>query len=142
MRLASLYATLERIRSAELRVAESEVDDAAFSAAIAGAASENQRDTSRQALASGEREEWQIAETARSAIEMRIVRLARLRIECEATRDAAVMRHRLSRLQVEQMDSVAERRQAREALEETRQQQAESDDRFAARRAWQSMKSR
>lgn len=142
MRLAALYSTVERIRSLELRMAESEVDDAVRAAAIAAAIRDSQKANLRDALAAGQRDEWRIAETAASANEIRIARLAALRVKQEAARDEALVRHRLSRLQVEQMESLVERRRERESREVTLQEQAASDDRFASRRAWERMKSR
>ena len=142
MRLATLYATVERIRSVELRMAESEVDDAVCAAAIADAVRESQQRSMRDALASGRRDEWRIAQTANAANETQIARLAVLRVKQEALRDEAVVRHRASRLQVEQMDSLVVRSRERESREETLQAQAESDDRFASQRAWDRMKSR
>lgn len=142
VRLATLYATIERMRSVELRMAESAVDEALCAAAIAAAVRESQQGNLRDALASGLREEWRIAETAGAANDIRIARLAALRATQETARDEAVMRHRLSRVELEQMDSVVERRRKGETTQQARKEQASSDDRFASRRAWERMKSR
>jgi len=136
-RLASLYATLERMRSVELRAAATAVEDVACAAAIAATVRGSQIENARAAMATGRRDEWQVAETMRSVLEVRMKRLAVLRAEREADLDAAVAAHRASRLEMEQMERVVERRQAMTRLEDGRRAQAESDDRFASRRSWE-----
>ena len=135
-RLASLYGMTERVRSVELRVAAGAVEAVACSVAIAATVRERQITEARTAMANGRREEWQVAETTRGVVEAGIVRLAKLRVEREAVLEDAVQRHRISRLNMEQMDRVVDRARAQETLQESRRSQAESDDRFASRRAW------
>ncbi len=135
-RLASLYGMIERMRSVELRAAAGEVEDVACSAAIAATVRESQIADARAAIATGCREDWQVAETTRGVVEARIVRLATMRAEREAALAKAAQRHRMSRLTMEQMDSVVDRARMQEAIQEDRRSQAESDDRFASRRAW------
>jgi hypothetical protein len=135
-RLASLYGMMERMRSLELRVAAGAVDDVVCSAAIAATVRESQIAEARAAMASGRREDWQVAETTRGVIEARMVRLAALRAEREAALERAVAEHQVSRLNMEQMDRVVGRARAQMSAEEDRRVQAESDDRFASRRAW------
>ena len=135
-RLASLYGMMERMRSLELRVAAGAVDDVVCLAAIAATVRESQIADARAAMASGRREDWQVAQTTRGVIEARMVRLAALRVEREDTLDRAVAEHRVSRLNMEQMDRVLERSRVQMSAEEDRRSQAESDDRFASRRAW------
>ena len=75
-RLASLYGMMERMRSLELRVAAGAVDDVVCLAAIAATVRENQIADARAAMASGRREDWQVAQTTRGVIEARMVRIA------------------------------------------------------------------
>jgi len=138
-RLATLYAMMERMRSVELRVAAGAVEDVVCSAAIAATVRENQIADGRVAMASGRRDEWQVAQTARAVVEARMVRLATLRAEREIALEKAVQMHRASRLKMEQMDRVVDRTRTHLSLEESRRSQAESDDRFASRRAWLQM---
>ena len=139
-RLATLYGTIERMRSLELLVAAEAVDDVACSAAIAATVRRGQVADARAAMASGRREEWQVAETTRSVVEARIMRLNALRKERETTLAEASERHRISRMNMEQMDRAAERKRTLDAMQEDRSSQAESDDRFASRRAWMCMR--
>jgi hypothetical protein len=135
-RLALLYGMMERMRSVELRVAAGAVEDVACSAAIARKVRENQIAEGRAAMANGRREAWQVAETTRGVNEARIVRLAMLRAEREIILEQAVQVHRASRLNMEQMDRVVDRARTQAEMENGRRLQAESDDRFASRRAW------
>jgi hypothetical protein len=141
-RLASLYGMMERMRSVELRVAAVAVADVVCSAAVAATLRESQIADARAAMATGCREEWQVAETTRGVIETRMVRLAALRVECQDALDEAVAVHRVSRMNMEQMNRVLERSRAELMGDESRRAQAESDDRFAARLAWERSKNR
>ena len=140
VRLASLYTMMERMRSVELRVAAGAVEDVAYSAAIAATARESQIADARAAMSTGRREEWQVAETTRAVVEARIVRLAKLQAEREIILADAALRHRMSRLNMEQMDRVVDRNRTQAGRREERRLQAESDDRFASRRAWMNTK--
>ncbi len=136
-RLAELYAMVEQMRSMELRAAANAVEDIACALAIAATVRGSQIADARAALAGGQREEWQVAETARGVVEAQIARLATLRVQREATLDEAVAAHRASRLEMQQMERIVERRRAVLLVEEDRRAQVESDDRFASRRAWE-----
>lgn len=140
VRLASLYTMMERMRSVELRVAAGAVEDVAYSAAIAATARESQIADARAAMSTGRREEWQVAETTRAVVEARIVRLAKLQAEREIILADAALRHRMSRLNMEQMDRIVDRTRSQEGVLEDRRLQAESDDRFASRLAWMKTK--
>lgn len=135
-RLASLYGMMEQIRSVELRAATIAVEDAACSTTIALTLRESQIASAREAMATGRREEWQISETARVAVEARIDQLAKTRTDRENARAEAHQIHRQSRLDMEQMERVVAQARVQVAIEVTRRTQAESDDRFASRRAW------
>ena len=135
-RLASLYGMVEQMRSLELRVAASAVDDVVLVASIEAAIRQSKIFGARAALAAGDREEWQMAETTREGVEARIERLANLRVERETRREEAALAHSTSRVEMEQLDRVVEQQRDRLALEEARRAQAESDDRYAARLAW------
>ena len=78
-RLAGLYAMVEQLRSLELRVAVGVVDEIACAQSMQAAVHQSEVSGSRAALASGDRASWQVAETARRAIEMRMNRLNKLR---------------------------------------------------------------
>ena len=135
-RLATLYGMIERMRSVELSIAAGAVQDAACAAAIASTTRAGHIDNGRSAMATGQREEWQVAETSRGVVETRIVRLATVRKECEGTLLDAEVRHHASRMDMERMHRVVEVARTRAAMREDRRAQSESDDRFASRRAW------
>ena len=135
-RLGQVYAMVERMRSADRRVAAAELDDAVYAAAIAVALHEAQRSEGRTALGEGDRAAWTIAETARQMMEMRIVRLGSVREELETALAAAAEVHRESRFRLEQMDRLVERAVALRGVDEGRREQAAADDRFGSRLAW------
>lgn len=140
VRLAAVYGMMERMRSAELRLAADAVEDVACSAAIAATVRASQITDARTAMASGRRDDWQVAETTRGVVEARIVRLAKVRAEREVALADSAQRHRMSRLNMEQMDRVVDRNRTQAGRREERRLQAESDDRFASRRAWMNTK--
>ena len=140
VRLASLYAVMERIRSAELRDSMIAVDGVACSAAVAKASREERISAGRTAMAAGSRADWEIAETTRGVVETQMIHLAKLRREREAALSVTAAEYRLSRLSKEQMDRVVEQRRLREATKDDKQSQAELDDRFASRRVWMNLK--
>lgn len=135
-RLTIAYSRMEQMRSLERRVAAGAVDEVACREAIATAAREGHLYAARTAMAVGDREEWTIAETTRGAVEGSIERLAALRVAREETLAEAVAEHRASRLQLEQMERLLERRRTADAVEDGRRQQMGADDRYAARMAW------
>ena len=135
-RLASLAVTMERMRSLEVQVARGAVDDVMCSAAIAATIRESQLSDGRDALATGRREAWQVAETTRGVMDRRIERLQQLRAEREAILAEATRVHRVSRLEMDQMERMVEKSRAQAGMEETRRTQAAADDRFASRSAW------
>ena len=135
-RLATLYAMMERMRSMEVQVALGAVEDVMCSAAIAATIRAGQIEDARDALATGRREAWQVAETTRGVLDRRIDRLQTERAECEAALAEASRVHRASRLDMEQMQRMVDRTRTQTMLEESRRVQGESDDRFASRSAW------
>jgi hypothetical protein len=135
-RLARVYAMVEQTRSLERRVAANAVEDAACAVAIAAAVYEAQVRGGREALAQGERAEWMIAETTREMAERRITRLRAARAECDAALELAAEAHHESRLRMEQMERLLASDEDRQRVEQARQEQAVSDDRFGSRMAW------
>ena len=135
-RLAALYAMMERMRSVEVQVANVAVENVTCSAAIAAAVRASQVSHGREALETGRREAWQVAETTRAALEGRIERLQRVRVECEAALAEAESAHRTTRLDLEQVESILDKTRTQLASRESRRTQAAADDRFASRSAW------
>jgi len=139
-RIAKVYGLVERMRSLELRMAADAVSEVEFAAAVAAATRYNQVAGARAALVAGNREEWSVAEVTLRVEEIRMQRLAELRVKREAKLAEAVSLHRESRLEMEQMERVVELKRAAAAIEEGRRTQAMADDRFASRGAWKRMK--
>jgi hypothetical protein len=141
-RLAGLYGMVERMRSLELRAAAGNLDEVASAQTMQAAVHRSEVSGSRAAFASGDREQWKVAETARALLEIRMARLNKLRAEREVKLDQAAQAYNRSRVRMEQMDRVVERERERLACEAARRAQAEADDRFASRRAWSERASR
>jgi hypothetical protein len=139
-RVAKLYALVERLRAVELKVAAGDVDEAACRIAMAIVHRETEVGNARDAIASGLRDEWHVAETTRKRLESRLRRLAELRAEREAVLGEAAARHRASQLNKDQIEGVLARQKHSAVVESGRRTQIESDDRFASREAWKRMK--
>ncbi len=135
-RIAKVYGLVERMHSLELRVAADALNDVLCATAVAAATRYQQASSAREALVLGRREEWAVAEVTRTVEEIRMTRLAELRTQREAKVAEAAVVHRASRLQMEQMERVVERKRAVAAIDEGRKTQAMADDRFASRAAW------
>jgi hypothetical protein len=131
-----VYDLVERMHSLELRVASDAVQEVEFAAAVAAATSYRQAAAAREALVSGNREEWSVAEVTRGVEEIRMQRLAELRLRRERQHAEAVETHRASKRRTEQMERVVERKRASAAIDDGRRDQAAADDRFASRSAW------
>lgn len=135
-RIASLYRMMERIHAIEVQNANGAVEDLLCAVAIATTMRASQIEDARDALATGWREGWQVAETTRGVIDRRMDQLHQIRAEREAELAEASRVHNESRLEMEQMERVVEKTRALAAVVESRRVQADSDDRFASRSAW------
>ena len=135
-RLASLYAMIERMRSADVQMANGAVEAVVCAEAIAATIRDSQVADGRAALATGCREAWQVAETTLGVTDRRIERLQQVRAEREADLAEAARAHRVSRLEMEQMERIVEKARLQERMEESRRIQSTSDDRFASRSIW------
>jgi hypothetical protein len=138
-RVAQVYGMVERMRSVERRVAANAVDEVVCSEAIQTTVLTSLLGGARDALAAGNREEQQIAETARQRVELGLERLAQMRVERQAVLERVAAEHRESVVAMEQIDRLLERARAAESLEADRREQAVADDRFGSRLAWRRM---
>lgn len=138
-RVASLYAIMERMRSIEVQAAHGAVKDVLCSSAIAAAIRASQIEDGRDALATGRRDAWQVAETTCGVIDRRMERLQQVRTEREAALAEASTIHRASRLEMEQMERMVEKIRAQALVNRSRRAQGDADDRFASRSAWLEM---
>jgi hypothetical protein len=135
-KLAILYGQVEQIRSAQLRIASSDVDEVTQATAHEISVRQRQSAHARNALISGDRESWSLSAVQAAVATARQLRLESLRIAREDACEQAAVAYRTSRQRSEQMNAVIEKAHTRASLEETRHAQAASDDRFLSRRAW------
>jgi hypothetical protein len=135
-RLVGLYAAVEGMHSAELQRTTAEVREAELVIVAVQHIAESVRIDGRKALAIGDGVGWMISETQQETTWWRRQRLELVRQEREQSNDAARQLYMASRLKREQMQHVFDEIASRIKIEEGRQTQAASDDRFLARRRW------
>jgi hypothetical protein len=90
----------------------------------------------RGALIHGDRLGWSVAEVQRESASWKREQLENVRLQREQMNALAKEQHTVSRSKTEQMKSVVQNATAQARIEELRQMQARSDDRFLARRQW------
>ena len=135
-RLVTLYGIVEEMHSTELQRMTAAVREAETAIGLQKKAARSARLNGRDALMTGDRMGWTIAETQRESAGWRRRRLEQIRVEREVLSDAAREQYVTSRMKSEQMKCVAEGVVAQIETEEARRTQATSDDRFLARRRW------
>jgi hypothetical protein len=135
-RLAGLYAAVEGMHSAELQRTTAELRETELVIVAVQHIAESVRSDGREALAIGDGVGWMISETQQETARWRRQRLEQVRQEREQSNDAARQQYVASRLKREQMQHVFDEIASRIKIEEGRQIQAASDDRFLARRRW------
>ena len=135
-RLADLYGRVEKMEAAAALVAADETSRVAGELASEQASGREQGMKARSALADGNRAEWMLAHRAGEMIVMRAEVLAGAQAQCEKARDEAMQRYIASRLKTQQVAAATGRRQDLEAVVKQRQDQAATDDRYAARLLW------
>jgi hypothetical protein len=135
-RIAALYDVVERMASIELQRAMSVVREAER-------AIERQRTIvctagvdRREALMKGDRIGWSLAETQQEVAARRWELLEEVRVEREASNEAAREVYAASRLKSEQMNRVVGGVAERVEIEEERRFQGTTDDRFLSRKLW------
>jgi hypothetical protein len=141
-RIAKLYGIVEEMHSVALRQASGSVREAEVSIRGEREASVLAAGAGRAALTAGEREAWLLAQAEGEVSSVRAMRLEGLkktRLIVELAARAAFIE---SRIQAEQMKQVVTQMVDQNAIEEGRRTQAASDDRYAARRAWSSGRSK
>jgi hypothetical protein len=139
-RLAKLYNVVERLRSLELGIAVSALDDVTVARQHEIALGRNEGTKGQASLGSGDAEGWRIALLASACSEVRSERLASLCLGRKADLEEAAVLHRASREQAEQMEQMQRKEHDQQKSESSRRSQAESDDRFSARAAWRNQR--
>lgn len=135
-RLASMYAVVEEIHSAELHKATSALREAEQAIEDENDAAKSARIEGRAALAKNDHLRWMISETQQETAGWRRQRLEKIRLERERLHDEAKQQYVASRLRLEQMKHVCDEIAAQTRIEEERSTRAASDDRFLGRRSW------
>jgi hypothetical protein len=135
-RLVNLYAAVEQMHSTELQRMTAAVREAEHAIEGEQHVAHSARLDGREALSSGDRVGWIIAETRQETAGWRRQRLEQIRMEREKLNDAAREQYVASRLKKEQMKRVFDEIDTRLEIEEGRKAQAISDDRFLSRRRW------
>lgn len=133
-RIMSIYGVIEELRSAELLRAAMAVDE--VQQAIGGNedAARSARAEGRQALGEGDRVGWTASEAQHLAAGVKRKQLEPICEQRQALSESAREQYLQSRLKREQMERLIVRAEEQMSVEEGRKTQAESDDRFLARR--------
>lgn len=132
-RLAALYQAVEHTRGMALDQATAAVREVEAAIDSHAGLAERLKDDGLQALRAGDQAAWRMDESQRELTEWSAGPLHDLRQRREELMRSAAELYRSSRMQAEQMESVLDGLRGRMALERSRAQQRESDDRFLAR---------
>jgi hypothetical protein len=135
-RLMNLYTAVEQMHSTELQRLTTAVRETQQAIAVEQSVAQTARIDGREALATGDRVGWMMAETQQETAGWRTQRLEEIRVERQELNDAAREQYVASRLRKEQMKRVFEEMEARAEVEEGRRAQSISDDLFLSRRRW------
>ena len=135
-RISELYGLIERTRAMELGMVAAAVVEVEQAGSMQDRIRREQTDAVYAALLVGDQADRALAQVQREAAEVRMQRLSSIQVEREALRNAARISHSEIRVQMEQVDSAAERARKLEELESSRRMQAMTDDRYVSRRAW------
>jgi hypothetical protein len=135
-RLASLYAAIEQMHSAELQRTMAALRQAQHAIQTEQEMARSARHEGRGALLAGDRMSWMMAEAQQETSALRRRGIDQIRLEREQLSEVAREQYVASRLKREQMKRVFDDIAAGMAIEEGRRLQATSDDRFLARRRW------
>jgi hypothetical protein len=135
-RLASMYAAVEEMHSAELQRITAAVREAQNAIRAEQGVAQSARNEGRGALLEGDPVSWMTAETQRQSAARRGRSLNQIRLEREELHELAREQYVASRLKREQMKRVFDDIAAGIEIEEGRRLQAASDDRFLARTRW------
>jgi hypothetical protein len=135
-RLASLYAAVEQLHSAELQRTTAALRQAQHAIQTEQEMARSVRNEGRGALLAGDQMSWMMAETEQESSAWRRRGLDQIRLEREELSEVAREQYVASRLKREQTKRVFDDMAAGMEIEEGRRLQAESNDRFLARRRW------
>lgn len=135
-RLATLYAVVEEMHSAELQRLTAAVVQARNAIGSEQEAMRSARLDGQEALAAGDQVHWMMSQTRQETAAWKKQRLEEIRLRREELNDAAHEQYVASRLKREQIERVFDDMARGMEIEKERREQAVSDDRFLARRRW------
>lgn len=139
-RLAKLYEMVENLHAMRVRAAAGAVEEVERAAAQLHMVSRDEASQGRAGLARGSRVESISTERTAGADAIRRGLLGRMRAERIMVHESALAAHRMSRIELRQMDRIVERIQEKIDIETERRAQGTSDDRFLSRREWMKAK--
>lgn len=140
-KLAGLYGVVERMRLSELELALRALHEAEEAIGVQQRAQRMAGCDGREALRTSDAMSWSVAEMQGETATWRRFELEELRVSLTDERNESERVYLRSRVESEQVQHVL-----REALRDfevkrVRREQAESDDRFLARRRWKESRS-
>lgn len=135
-RLRALYETVEEMHAVELQRAAAALQEAQSAADAELSAAHSAGHDGREALSSGDRVGWAVAEALRGAAGNRRRRLEVVRSERAHANEAAKRQYLASRLKTEQMQKLSANVAEQVAAADEKKMQAATDDRFLARKKW------
>ena len=138
-RIVDLYSTLEHARLADMQRAALMLREAEVAIAMQDSIRSDAMVLARTAVQRDDRMGLTLAESQFALAGWNRERLERARCERNALYDVAQERHRLSRVESEQMRRLFERSKLQSAILDGRKAQVVLDDRFLSRRRWLSL---
>jgi hypothetical protein len=135
-RLAKLYGMVENLHAMQVRAAAGAVDEVERAAQQMSVVKRDEVSQGRAALARGSRVESMAVERTATANEVRRMLLERIRAERRLTHEVALDAHRMSRLELRQIEGIVERVERKQDVVTERRAQGTMDDRFLSRREW------
>jgi hypothetical protein len=135
-RVSALYGVVERMHSSELQRATNAVRETKQAIEIQRSVMRVAGVDVRDALITGDRLGWSLAEMQRELAMGKGKQLEDVRLEREELNGLAQRRYAESRVKSEQMNGVVESLAARIEMKEERRVQGATDDRFLSRKVW------
>lgn len=135
-RIEGLYGLIETMHAATLEQAAALMHEAEAAIAAQSRLKRDAHGDARAALASGDREQWAVAELQRGHSERLQGKLESIRIERERTTAEAREVYTASRIQRGQIKTVVDKQLAERQRDDERRAQSAADDRFLSRLRW------
>lgn len=135
-RMRSLYGVLTHVHELALHHASAEIHEAETRIEEQKAMVKKSSEEGLAALGRRDDLGWQMYESQRKFVRRDAMRLLALREEREGLAEKAAELYQAQRTELEQMQSVVDGLRTKMALEHSRREQQESDDRFLTRQRW------